>query len=110
MAHIPKEGTLETNTAQDGQTAVFTALHYRTNSVHASVKVKIDTGTQACAIPLSCFMKMFPYKFNNHSILINDALLPTNNMWVNHDGYPQHVLGQTILHMHHTTTGKAYPT
>ena len=82
-SHTPKDMLLEMDTAQDSQ--FFNTIHSKTNSSQTTARVKIDTGVQACTIPLIHLKRCLPTKSTAtapspkmHCWLLPD-ILGTNN-------------------------------
>ena len=109
-AYLPRDGTLEMDTAQDGQTMSFITLFFKNQFIRNHCWVKVDTDAEACTTPLTYFKKMFPHRINSHSSLTRDALLSIDKRWIGHNGYPEKYMGQIILDVSDKRTGRSYPT
>ena len=106
IAHIPKNVTLKTDTAQDSQTVLLTTLHFKTSSSQTTARVQIDTDAQGSTTPLIISKRCFPTK-STASTLTKDILLPTERTGIG-QWIPQKFLGQIIVDVHHKTAGRSY--
>ena len=52
----------------------YSSQLFKTNSAQSTVRVKINTGAQACTILLNLF-KMFPNKINSYGTLVNNTVV-----------------------------------
>ena len=103
------EGSLYTKSASDGQVAFFTRLQLPTCD-----RIKNDCQDQSWCSgehhPTSRYHALFPNKLNKSRVPQSNALLPTYNTWMSHDGSPKPFLGHFVAEVMHVSEPRSYLT
>ena len=82
----PKESSLLTERASDGQVSFYTCQMLPTKNGTKTMTIKIDPGSQVKTIPLSQYWKMFPHKLTETRYPKPGTLILTAHTWIVHDG------------------------
>ena len=95
---------------QASEVSFYIHLMLPTKNGTRSMMVKINPGAQVNTIPLSRYQKLFPHKISDSRYPKSNALNPTSQSWISHDGKPQPFLRHFIAEVNHATEPRSYPT
>ena len=105
----PKEGSLLTEWASDGQVSFYTHLMQPTQNGTRSMTVKINPGAQVNTTPEQV-LEALPHKISESRYPKPGTLIPTSHSWISHDSKPHPFLGHFIPEVNHATLPRPYPT